>query len=231
MGCVYEITFPDDSRYVGMTKNPLAWRLAQHRYDSKALKHASSSKVSEFGLTPEMVTVHIETDDEEIRALLEEELIARRRTADLVVLNNANGGFTAKGFRHSQKSKQGMSLAKKGMYAGEKNRLSKLTDAQVKSIFIELHAGALKADIQKKYGVSSGYITDLCTGHKWKHIERPEGFDRKGKDRLVTDEQVKDIRKRVLNGEKQNALGNEYGISKATVSAIVHRRLYKNLKD
>lgn len=47
-------------------------------------------------------------------------------------------------------------------------------------------------------------------------------------NRKLTDQQIADIIRRNAAGEKQNALANEYGISRARVSYIICHRLRRS---
>lgn len=231
MGCVYEITFPDDSRYIGMTAKAVTKRLNHHRCVAKTKNTNVSQKVREFGLTNEMADVYFETDDPEIRALLECELIAKRRLDGFVVLNNAEGGFGPKGTKHTQETTMKTSAGLKGKTAGEKNFKASMSDETAKLVIASLHEGASRKEIIDKFNISYSTISQIAIGRTWNHIERPVGFNRIGRQRLVTDSQVLEIRQRNKSGIKSSVLATEFGLSVAMIKDIVSYRAYKNLKD
>lgn len=58
---------------------------------------------------------------------------------------------------------------------------------------------------------------------------RPRPVRRMGFRSLLTAEQVRDIRRRYANGERQVVIGERYGIAQSTVSAIVRYEAYAHV--
>lgn len=61
------------------------------------------------------------------------------------------------------------------------------------------------------------------------HPEKILRGENNGKAKLTND-QVRDIRRRVNAGEKQNALAIEFGVLKSTINSIIKRRNWKNIE-
>lgn len=55
---------------------------------------------------------------------------------------------------------------------GEKNNLSKLTDEKVIKIIDMIKKGAKNPEIAELFGVKDNTISNIRTGHTWKHIPR-----------------------------------------------------------
>jgi len=231
MGCVYEITFPDDSRYVGMTIQSLGERLRSHRKDAKKNLQASSLQINQYGLHNDMVTVHFESDDREILGLLEFEFIAKRRQQNLKVINKAEGGIISRGFTKGEEARSHLSKLKQGVYAGENNPRALITESQAKEILERYHAGEERKALQIEFGLSSSSLAYMIQGKTWKNVDRPEGFYNPGRRKLLSDEQVREIRKKIAAGQKRKEIAIEYGVSHPTINAIHTRRIYRSVKD
>lgn len=231
MGCVYEITFPDDSRYVGMTTQSLSERMRGHRKDAKKNLHASSAHINEYGISDDMVRIHFESDDQEFLGLLEYEFIAKRRQEKLNVLNKAEGGLISRGFTKDAEARERISKSKEGLYVGEKNPRALVNENQVRDILQRYHDGEERKILQQEYGLSPSSLGYLIQGKTWKNVERPEGFSNPGRRKLLSDNQVREIRYKISCGIRRKEIAIEYGVSLPTINAIHTRRIYDRVKD
>jgi hypothetical protein len=54
---------------------------------------------------------------------------------------------------------------------GERHGMSKLTEADVRTIRVELACGVLQAVLASRYGVGRTAISAIKTGKLWRHVE------------------------------------------------------------
>lgn len=170
MGCIYEITFPDDSRYVGMTTQTLNHRLSEHRSKAKKFQRTPIQKaVAKFGLDKAWSSLVFFSDDVEFLCLLESEVIASRRLTK-TVLNLADGGYGSQGVKIAVENKKATS----DRLRGSMHFNSKITEKTVIAILKEFTAGVSKKKLSEIYGVSKSCISHICLNETWKHIDRDQ---------------------------------------------------------
>src|SRR5690606_8353724 len=87
-------------------------------------------------------------------------------------LNMTEGGLGKSGYRHSQETKDRISMKKRGRPGFNK---SGLTDAQFKEIKIRLWNGETPSELSEEYGVSRKTIKDVNQGKTKNHIPWPIG--------------------------------------------------------
>lgn len=123
---------------------------------------------------------------------------------------------------------------------GENLPQSKLTEMQVQEIVRRHRAGELHSVIATDLEVSRATITMVLHGHIWRHItETMTPFPRNtpannhvGESHThakLTDEQVRQIRARVLQGEMMADLAREFAVHFTTISGIIHRKSWKHI--
>ena len=85
------------------------------------------------------------------------------------------------------------------------------------------------AELAREFGVTQSTVLDIVYGRSWRHL--PLGYDPaqvKPKTRhasqKLTDDEVLEIRARYAAGEKQVALGKEFGVAAGYVSCLVNRK-------
>jgi len=61
---------------------------------------------------------------------------------------------------------------------------------------------------------------------KGRRVNTPHRGEKHGMH-ILTEEQAREVRRRVEAGEKQNVIAKEFGIKSVTVSAIKTRRIWK----
>jgi DNA invertase Pin-like site-specific DNA recombinase len=142
----------------------------------------------------------------------------------------------------------------KGMFrGGNSNGRAKLTEAQVVEI-VELYKASNKSvsEIAEQYGVSRTVVGKILSGELWTHVDAdlPGQGRRSSGDRhwtrrnpeqrrmgtasgnaKLTEEIVREMRTRyAAGGVTQQALSDEYGINRGTISEIINRKLWKHVE-
>ena len=103
-----------------------------------------------------------------------------------------------------------------GSTQGERNSSARLTEHQVLAIWARRAEGPTA--LGREFGVCKGAISNITSGRKWAWLtgaECPDGPRRKGK---LTDEQVREIRRRP--GETATALAREFGVSRRSIGHL-----------
>jgi transposase len=98
-------------------------------------------------------------------------------------------------------------------------RFSKLTEDLVLQIIASANIGKPRKLIAAEFGVDAETIRHICKGYTWKHLKVARPGNRKMKPKL-TDDQVREIRRRLNSGEKEQALGREFGLAWRSVNLI-----------
>jgi hypothetical protein len=115
---------------------------------------------------------------------------------------------------------------------------AKLNEARVLEMRRKYAQGRTINSLAKEYGVSSSTAVHVLTGKSWKHVKTPLGdpppkFNPRHSDNRknakISEEQVREIRKRSAAGETGMSLSAAFGISQPAVSAIVTRRNWPNV--
>lgn len=102
---------------------------------------------------------------------------------------------------------------------GEDNERSVLTEQDVTHILTRLAAGDYGKDIAKDFGVTAANITAIRLGKTWAHIPRPPGIESYA-GWALTNQQVREIEKRLKAGELMTQLAREYGVSNTAARSI-----------
>jgi Mor family transcriptional regulator len=124
---------------------------------------------------------------------------------------------------------------------GEKNPKARLSTKNVIDIRKRFQNGERQIEIAKRYGITRHHVWDVIN-RKWKHInenalskeaikeimkDKNTGENNPNAKLSVSD--VIDIRNRYQNGEKQANIAQNYGCSKALISSVIRRKIWKQL--
>jgi uncharacterized protein (DUF433 family) len=136
--------------------------------------------------------------------------------------------------------------------AGEKNGSSKLTHEDVATIRDLSQQGERHDEIAGRFGVTPGAINRITRGKRWASANGPIHSEcapyqnkhkktnyfalhpeiAKGENNgraILNEQQVRQIKQRVRDGEKRSDMASEYGVSKATIDHIITGRLWKHI--
>lgn len=119
---------------------------------------------------------------------------------------------------------------------GITNGQHKLSENDVKEIKKRLINGEYGTDLSKEYDVSPGLIYHIKQARSWKYL-----LDKNEKNKLkkikvhyshkLTENDVRQIRKKYSSGERVTDIANEYGLTTTFVSRIKNRKAWKYIKD
>ena len=123
---------------------------------------------------------------------------------------------------------------------GEQVRTSKLTAEQVTALRIDYCAGAGRAELASKYGVSPLSIHDYVSGGAWAHLLGKDGSPtladlqatakkNSKPSATLTPEIVREIRTELSRGALGIDLAAKYGVHKATISDIKLRKIWADV--
>jgi hypothetical protein len=132
-------------------------------------------------------------------------------------------------------------LKAKGVYAPQATALAKLnehhpntilTADKVREIKERLAQGADNRTLAAEYGVTHSNISAIANGKSWKHIEVeiPERIHDHSYAQKLTEDQVREIRRRGDAGESGESLAREFKIGATAVFKIRHRITWKHIE-
>lgn len=126
--------------------------------------------------------------------------------------------------KDSQRRQRQARKIEAGLPAGD--RRAKLTGQQRDEIRSSRATGERPAAIAARYGVSEAHVFKLTSD-----IEAPGKILRRRslRKRRLTDDQVREVRRRYDAGEKQGDLGAEFGVGRAQIGYIVRRQVYADV--
>jgi len=127
---------------------------------------------------------------------------------------------------------------------GERSGTSKLTDNDVKQILTDISLNKYNTilDISKNYNIKSMQIIRILNNQNWKHVSK--NFDlnnlrnllnlkrntgTNNPNSILNEEQVKDIRNRLKNGETGTDVARLYGVGKGRISEIKNFKAWKHV--
>lgn len=123
-------------------------------------------------------------------------------------------------------------MIKKGranILRGENCPWSKLTELEVLQIIERCKKGERCVDIAKDYNVSASYISDIKRGYRWKHVSDRTGITIKPYKKALTEEIVKNIKRKFKNGARIREISREYNINETTIADVFHKRSWKHV--
>lgn len=103
--------------------------------------------------------------------------------------------------------------------------LSKLTDADVKAIYMRVHAGEAQNALAAEYHVKQTTISHIKRGSRWKHL-MPEGHQAPSPKPRPTPETVRSVQGMAALGISYREIGQKHGMSASAVWRIVRRLAY-----
>lgn len=115
--------------------------------------------------------------------------------------------------------------------------IHRFTKVQILEIRAKYEDGMSQAQLGREYGANHATICAIVNRKIWKHLEgdppRPPQHALHGEanpNSKLTEVEVREIRTRYANGEKQTQLAEAYGIRQAKVSMIVRRECWSHVK-
>lgn len=84
-------------------------------------------------------------------------------------------------------------------------------------------------EIAKKYNIKLSMISDIKTGHRWRHVGDRTGINVIPYKRKLTKFDVIDIKKRIAAGEKLRSIATAYGCAESSIGDIKHGRSWNNV--
>lgn len=124
-------------------------------------------------------------------------------------------------------------------HKGSNHSGAKLTEVQVLRMIREGKQGVLQRVLAERYGVSTGTVNHILHRKTWTSTvqaepvlyQRKSPKKKKPREKKLTDEQVREIRRRREDGALVISLAEEFGYSDpSTISAICYRRKYKDVE-
>ena len=113
----------------------------------------------------------------------------------------------------------------------DSNVHSRFTSTQVNEMVDRYRAGETQRSIGAAFGARQNVISKILRKHAPdvdSSTRRARGI--KSANGKLTDDQVRDIRSRRATGETQQSIADSYGVSQASISAIVNRITFKYLE-
>lgn len=223
-----------ETRYVGKADDT-ARRVRSHLSESKLLRNRRDRWIRGLvlqGLKPELVVLQEVGPGEDWRAL-ERLWIGLYRAAGCRLTNGTWGG---EGCDATSETRAKMSASAKrrgtneaqmvGLDKGRRNRngskhpMSKLTEIDVLYIREAKASGSTFQKLMDEFGVSMGTLQPIVYGETWKHVGGPISPPKK----VLTVEQVADIRSRFGSGESKESLIQAFNVTRVTINAIISGR-------
>jgi hypothetical protein len=125
---------------------------------------------------------------------------------------------------------------------GEKHRSAILTENDVKDVLDGIMDGKFTSVIQiaKHYNITRAPISTILYGIYWKHVTKDYDLikiknmivnpnSRGGEAGKLTPDNIRDIRKRIANGESQASVAKIYNIDNTNISRIKLGKIHKNI--
>lgn len=211
---------PDRVRYIGQTTLLPAVRLRIHLQSAKrkprqAVQHWINKHLAD-GHT--ILMIILKTDAEYHRD--EQAMICAYRAAGADLMNHTDGGEGVFGYRHTPEE-----CARRGLasVARAQNRSPEVAAEINQRISGALKGRAIPAEVCAKMAAARLGEKNPFFGQT--HAEATRIANAKARARL-TDDQVRDLRRRYTAGESQTFLASSFGLSQAQVSQAVRGETY-----
>jgi len=101
--------------------------------------------------------------------------------------------------------------------SGTESHAAEFTARQIKTIRRRFANGERAPELASEYRVDGSTIGRIARGITYKREGGAISTERKSR-RVFSDEEAREIRKRIASGERQNALAKEYGVGTATLN-------------
>lgn len=122
-------------------------------------------------------------------------------------------------------------------HEGENHPASQLTQEDVDEIRERVENGESQYEIADEFGISQPTVSQLVIGLIWGHTLPDEWeWESKPKDgennpnAKLTEDDVREIRERVSDGETQGDVAEDYPVSPTAVSKIVRREMWADVE-
>lgn len=256
---IYALVDPrtGEIRYVGKTYMPLNKRLSLHlsnvkRHEEKNHRYYWLHSLISVNLSPEIRL--LETCSKEDWIEREQYWVARGKELGWNLTNTTIGGEGISGWHHSEETKQKM-REKRGnkhpnygrkaspetraklseMRKGNKYALGyKYTEERKKSYSERMKGNTIskgqnvtEETRQRLSAASKGRKKSELTKYKMSQAQLGE----KHPQAKLTGQDVRNIRMRLAEGENHQTIANDYGVSRATISAIHTKTTWKHMED
>jgi transposase-like protein len=106
--------------------------------------------------------------------------------------------------------------------SGTESHAAAFTARQIRTIRRRFANGERASELASEYGVGSSNIGLIARGVTYKREGGTISAERRSR-RVFSDEEAREVRKRLASGERQNALAKEYGVGTATLNRYAHR--------
>lgn len=127
--------------------------------------------------------------------------------------------------------------AGKAAAKGSGHPRAKLTEWRVLALVDDLRKGMKGVAAAHKYGITASTVSAIVNRRIWRHVKfSPIQFEKKVREkkprkRKLTDDQVREIRRKRDEGALVTSLAREYGFSDPSfISAICNFKKYKDVK-
>ena len=119
---------------------------------------------------------------------------------------------------------------------GEDNGVSKLTNRDVLEIVARFNKGESGRVIAADYDIGSSVVHNVMKGKTWSHLTgiqkgRTPDYTRRSWRTDLTDRDVVAIRERYRNGEDQDLLATEYGLTDTSIRNLVSGRTFPDVPN
>ena len=112
------------------------------------------------------------------------------------------------------------------MPKGDKNKKTRLSEAQVQEVVSRLDAGEMPSPIAKDYGVAVSLISSIRFGRQRVMVsQKPTGRA----DRKISDDAAADIFQRMTSGESPSEIAADYGVKNSFVHDIKRGATYASV--
>lgn len=115
---------------------------------------------------------------------------------------------------------------------GSSNKAAKITENDVREILKLISERVDQSDIAKMYGVSRRVISDISTGNKWSHVERPAEIVNKKihGSQVLYESQVVEIKNLLAEGNlSKRAIAKTFGVNEGTIRAIANGKTWGHI--
>lgn len=151
---------------------------------------------------------------------------------------NARSKIT--GWHHSEETRARISEAVRGRF-GENSSNARITQRQAEEVIQLFWDGMTLKEVAKKTGIKLSTVTGIASGESWRALPRPEyprrvvktgRFEKGGRpaSAKLRELDVRDIRRRLREGEEVRDLAQEYSVTPENVGMIRDFKTWKHVK-
>lgn len=197
-------------RYIGKSDKPRG-RLTQHMQEARNTHRCNWVQgLKTLGLKPILAVIDA-TPPGSDWAWMERVYIAAGRSDGLPLTNIADGGEGTRGI--PAETLRRMADARRGVRQSEETKAKRSAALKGRSFHTDYQRQRIREAAAAR--VMTQELRDHCRDRMQK----------------LTDDQVREIRRRVAGGERRVLLAEEFGVTTGTISNIVIRRTYGHVED